>query len=64
MANLKDTAPKGSWRRNHDIMYAGTVIGDDKKPVLGIGQKALGKFVIGDTEKVSQKWTKKSLQAS
>ena len=56
--NLKDPPPKGSWRRNHDIHWIGTTIGDVNKPPLGIGQKALGGFVIGDTDKVSQRWKK------
>ena len=61
MANLTDPHTLDRWRRNHDIMWVGTVIGNIFKTALGIGQKALGKFVLGDTPTRSQAWSKKLL---
>ena len=61
MANLNDPAPTGSWRKNPDILWVGTISGDPNATQLGIGQKALGKFALNDTVEKSLLWKKLKL---
>lgn len=66
MANLSDTPPTGSWRRNHNISWVGSVINAVAVAVFGAagvvaGAKAAGMFSIGDTEKRIQAWSKKKV---
>lgn len=66
MANVTDAPPVGSWRRNHEISWVGSVINAVAIAVFGAagvaaGAKAAGMFTIGDTEKRIQAWSKKKV---
>jgi len=52
--NVKDPAPKGTWRKNAFINW-------DPSVGQGIGRKPIGTFAIGDTEKKSGLWKKTKL---